>query len=76
MSPTCVNPFNFIISARKSELVGIESGGMTMANNYEAPEVFELAKPKEVILGTKGYPDTDPETGEPEFEVVTEEQLM
>jgi hypothetical protein len=49
---------------------------MAMVNNYEAPEVFDLAKPKEVILGTKGSPDADPETGEPTFEVVTEEHFM
>jgi hypothetical protein len=49
---------------------------LAIVNNYEAPEVFELAKPKEVILGTKGSPDADPETAEPTFEVVTEEPFM
>ena len=35
-----------------------------MVNNYEAPEMFDLGKTKEVILGTKGCCDRDPVTGE------------
>lgn len=77
MSPTRVNPFNFIIPARKLELVCISKEEvMAMVNNYEAPEMFDLGKTKEVILGEKTLPNRDPETGEPEWDEATEDQFM
>lgn len=47
-----------------------------MVNNYEEPELFELAKPKEVILGLKGCCNADPETAEFDFDDAVEEQFM
>lgn len=72
-----MNTFNFIIPARKLELVCISNEEvMSMVNNYEAPELFELAKPKEVILGLKGCCNADPETAEFDFDDAVEEQFM
>ena len=44
-----------------------------MLNNYEAPEIFDLGKTKEVILGTKGCCDQDPVTGEFAYDPILSE---
>jgi len=45
-----------------------------MINYYETPEVVEIGRAQDMILGRKQGPDTDPESGEPvNFDIVLDE---
>jgi hypothetical protein len=44
-----------------------------MTNQYETPEVVEMGKAKNVILGRKMGQDMDPETAEYTYDVLTDE---
>ena len=47
--------------------------GVTMTNHYETPEVVEVGRAKNVILGMKIGVDRDPETGEFTFDEMCDE---
>jgi len=44
-----------------------------MTNNYETPEVVELGRGKNVIMGMKPGSDRDPETGEFTYDEMCDE---
>ena len=48
-------------------------GVVTMTNHYETPEVVEMGRAKDVILGMKIGVDRDPETGEFTYDEMCDE---
>jgi hypothetical protein len=44
-----------------------------MTNQYETPEVVEMGKAKNVIMGWKWGPDMDPETAEYCYDIAMDE---
>ena len=44
-----------------------------MLNHYETPEVIEVGRAQDMILGRKEGVQTDPETEEPDFSIVLDE---
>lgn len=40
-----------------------------MLNHYETPEVIEVGRAQDMILGRKVGGETDPETQEPDFDI-------
>jgi len=48
--------------------------GVTMTNHYETPEVVEVGRAKNVIMGMKIGVDRDPETGEFTFDEMCDDE--
>jgi len=48
-------------------------GAVTMTNHYEIPEVVEIGRAKDLIMGMKIGVDRDPETGEFTYDEMCDE---